>query len=146
MHFKINTILLADDDPDDRDFFKDALKSVSTELVLKTAENGIQALEILENSENLPDLIFLDLNMPLKNGHECLLDIKDNPKTKGIPVIIFSTSLQRETANVMYESGASRYVVKPNSFAELKIVLRELTQLDWKSPFIESKENFVYQY
>jgi len=151
MHFdqsnNIKTILLADDDIDDRDFFSDALKQVSgtTELVL--AENGIELMNKLHHS--LPGkaaLIFLDLNMPLKNGYECLAEIKQQPAFKHLPVIIFSTSLQPETVNNVYRQGASLYIVKPNSFNKLKDIIKHVLSLNWSgAPVQPSREKFILQ-
>jgi len=144
-NLSLKTILLADDDSDDREFFHDALKDVSAEILLRTAENGIEALNLLRAGADFPDLIFLDLNMPLKNGHECLHDIKGDEMLKHIPVIIFSTSLQPETANNVYNGGASLYVVKPNSFAALKELLRKVLAMNWKISSRPLKEHFIFQ-
>src|ERR1700761_8135544 len=102
MELSLRTILLVDDDDNDREFFEDALKTIATDITLKIAGNGVEALDLLCNSTVLPDLIFMDLNMPLRNGYECLGDIKKNERLKNIPVVIFSTSLQGETENIVY--------------------------------------------
>jgi CheY-like chemotaxis protein len=141
----LRTILLADDDSEDREFFQDALNDIAVNVILKTAENGIEALNVLHQDAHLPDLIFLDLNMPLMNGHECLNDIKQDERLKDIPVIIFSTSVQPETANEVYDCGASLYVVKPNSFPALKGLLKKLLAPNRQIPLTTLKENFIFK-
>ncbi|CAG5000729.1 Response regulator rcp1 [Dyadobacter sp. CECT 9275] len=139
------TILLVDDDSDDQELFEDALNMVAEGIILKTAENGIEALKYLQMPAELPELVFLDLNMPLMNGYDCLKELKASEPTRHIPVIIFSTSVMEETVNAVYESGASLYAVKPNSFAALKELLKRILALDWQKPFYAAKENFILQ-
>jgi CheY-like chemotaxis protein len=88
-------ILLADDDTDDRFFFEKALNELSLNTHLTTVHGGEQLMEyLLENTKNLPDVLFLDLSMPRKNGIECLSEIKENKQLEAVPVIMFSTSFR----------------------------------------------------
>ncbi len=97
------TVFLADDDADDRLLFEEALMEVSEDVILTMAKNGEQLMQYLNRSPPPPPhLIFLDLNMPLKNGFECLEQIKQDEKYKGIPVVIFSTSCQKEAIDRVY--------------------------------------------
>jgi len=106
-------ILLADDDEDDRFFFAKALEELSIETKLTTVNNGEKLMAHLDkNSEKLPDILFLDLNMPCKNGSECLMEIKANKNIKDFPVIIYSTSLNDEIADILYRNGAYYYMQK----------------------------------
>ena len=90
-------ILLADDDPDDRMLFEEALRDVHAGAKLALTFDGKHLLEYLEqNSPPPPDVIFLDLNMPRMNGHQCLEAIKKQPGWSGIPIIIFSTSASED--------------------------------------------------
>jgi len=108
-------ILLADDDMDDRMFFKMALKKVSVPTDLTTVEDGERLIQFLnQNQNNLPDVIFLDLNMPRKNGNECLLIIKQDKNLSHIPIVIYSTSLHDDVADELYKNGAHYYLQKPN--------------------------------
>lgn len=107
------TILLAEDDKDDYLFFADALKANVKSHDLMRATNGIECLSLLKNAEVLPQLIFLDLNMPYKNGLECLCAIKDNEAFEDIPVIIYSTSHYIKDIDAAYRNGAHYYIVKP---------------------------------
>lgn len=139
------SIFLADDDADDCLLFEDALREVSHQIKLTTANDGIELMDILDSTvPPPPDVIFLDLNMPRKNGFECLTEIKHTEKLKNIPVVIFSTSSQPEAINRVYEQGANYYVCKPGSFSKLKLVIEKVLNIDWnqhKSP--RNKENFL---
>ena len=125
------TVYLADDDADDRLLFEEALMELSEDVNLTTAKNGQQLMSFLGNAvPPPPDLIFIDLNMPLKNGFECLDEIRQSKKYEGIPVVIFSTSCQKEAIDNVYEKGANYYICKPNSFQKLKTLLNRVLELD----------------
>ena len=129
------TILLADDDRDDRYFFDRALKTLPIRTQLVTVENGENLMDYLvKNSNQLPDILFLDLNMPRKNGSECLIEIKSNDKLKQLPVIIYSTSLHENVADVLYKNGAHYYIRKSN-LPELKKILHHVLKLMTEKKF-----------
>ena len=138
-------IFLADDDADDRMFFEDALKKVIIPTQLTLSNDG---LELMSNLEKViepppPDVIFLDLNMSRKNGFECLEEIRNTPKLKDIPVIIFSTTASDDVVNKTYEHGANHYICKPQSFELLvKAIETVLTLEMWLKPQ-PPKEKFV---
>ncbi len=118
-HVPLN-ILLADDDTDDRLFFDNALKKLPISTHLTTINDGEQLMNYLsENSEHLPSILFLDINMPRKNGIECLSEIKQNKKLKNLPVVMFSTSNSGDEISMLFKTGAHIYVHKPNDFAQL---------------------------
>lgn len=137
-------ILLADDDQDDRFFFDKALKSLPIPNQLITVEDGEQLMDYLyENAENLPDVLFLDLNMPRKKGSECLAEINLNPKLKDLPVIIYSTSLHEDVADELYKSGAFYYVHKTD-LSELEKILHQVLTMIAEKKFIRpSREDFI---
>ena len=140
-------LLLADDDLDDRLFFEDAIEELFTSYKLSTVTDGVELMEVLfDNSEQLPDILFLDINMPRKNGCECLAEIKANDMLKEIPVVIFSTSLDMEIVNKLYENGAHYYIRKPGDFNVLKKVIYQATVL-LKEDNINQPErnNFIIQ-
>tara|TARA_R110002124_G_scaffold238979_1_gene404225 strand:+ start:831 stop:1277 length:447 start_codon:yes stop_codon:yes gene_type:complete len=124
------SLLLADDDLDDCDFFKDALKEISTQATLSTVNDGVELMNLLlSEQEPYPDIIFLDLNMPRKSGLECITEIKAIDKLKHIPIIIFSTSLDKLVVNQLYEIGAYYYIQKPGGFTILKKVIEKAIML-----------------
>ncbi|MES2380039.1 MAG: response regulator [Bacteroidota bacterium] len=137
-------IFLADDDADDRMFFEDALQKVSIPAQLTTANDG---LELMNNLESVipppPDVIFLDLNMPLKNGLQCLEEIRSTAILKSIPVVIFSTTASDEEVSKTYQHGANHYICKPRSFGLLVKAIETVLTLDmWMKPQ-PNKEEFV---
>jgi CheY-like chemotaxis protein len=117
-------LLLADDDLDDCIMFEKALKELPINTHLKTVYDGDDLLkELSGKNSGLPDLIFLDLNMPRINGVECLHIIKTSEELKKIPVIIFSTSIHETLARKLIDKGAKECIQKPSSFRELKNVI-----------------------
>jgi CheY-like chemotaxis protein len=131
-------ILMADDDQDDRFFFAKALASVPIKTELTTVNDGEKLMKYLDqNAGNLPDVLFLDLNMPRKNGSECLHEIKAEPAMKHFPVVIYSTSLIDEVADVMYKAGAFYYMQKGDLstlIPQLEMVLQSLAKSNYKRP------------
>jgi CheY-like chemotaxis protein len=126
------TILLADDDKDDRFFFEKALKELPIITKLITVNDGEELMDYLTtNAKHLPDVVFLDLSMPRKTGYECLIEIKEDEKLKDLPVIMFSTSfthgidLEQSLMTTLYKMGAQDYIRKPSGFKELKQVIDE---------------------
>jgi CheY-like chemotaxis protein len=123
-------ILLADDDADDRYFFDKALKALSITTHLSTVQDGKKLMDLLlNNSDELPDVLFLDLNMPLKNGSECLEEIKSSNKLKILPVVIYSTSLHEDVADLLFQRGAHYYVRKTDQEELEKILFHVLSSL-----------------
>src|ERR1017187_105912 len=117
-------ILLADDDKDDRLFFRMALEALTIPTKLATVVEEEKLMDYLsDNADQLPDLIFLDINMPRKNGIECLSEIKQNKKLKDLPVIMFSTSNSRDKISTVFKNGADVYIHKPSDFSQLKQVI-----------------------
>jgi len=139
-------IFLAEDDADDRLFFEDALKEMAIPSQLTISNNG---LELMSNLETLtahppPDVIFLDLNMPFKNGLECLKEIRETSKLKDIPVVIFSTTKNESTIAKTYSLGANCYCCKPNSHQLLIKTIESVLALDlWKQNQRLPRDKFV---
>lgn len=124
---KIKTlnILLADDDTDDCNFFKEALAKLTLSTNLKTVNDGEELMQLLSNETiDLPNLLFLDINMPRKNGFECLSEIKKNDRLKDLPIVIFSTSNSRDNINHAFKIGANIYISKPGNFNQLMQVIQ----------------------
>ena len=113
-------ILLADDDDGDRLLFEMALCELPLATDLATVSDGEQLMiRLMKNVANLPHLLFLDINMPRKNGFECLVEIKRNEDMKSLPVIIFSTSDNERDIKEAFDAGADLYIVKPPDFVRL---------------------------
>ncbi len=121
------TIFLADDDCEDREFFAEALKEIDPSARLVTSRNGAELMELLQKDTTpKPDIIFLDLNMPLKDGFECLHEIKSNETLKDAIVVIFTTSGFKEDIDITYDKGASLFVIKPNDYYILIDTIRKV--------------------
>lgn len=120
----ILNILLADDDESDRLIFMDALNELRIKTVVHTVNDGVELMEYLaNNADNLPQLLFLDLNMPRKNGFECLKEIRNNRDFSEMAIAIYSTSLAEKEIEETYLNGANVYINKPNTFESLKKAL-----------------------
>jgi len=136
-------ILLAEDDKDDRFFFQKAINELSSPIQLTMVEDGEKLMELLqENSKPLPDVLFLDINMPKKRGDQCLKEIKSNDKLKAIPVVIYSTALYDEIADILYKGGAHYYLQKCN-FTELPGAIQNALTLLKKDPERASRDKFI---
>ncbi|MBW8201123.1 response regulator [Flagellimonas abyssi] len=127
-------IFLADDDEDDRLFFSEALKEIPLSIETSTFADGVCLMENLYSDEKLPDVIFLDLNMPMMNGFECLSDIRNDEKFKNIPVIIYSTSFLKTEIERLHRMGAAGYLRKPTSYNQLKTLIYKCVKnlQDWQ--------------
>jgi len=124
-------ILIAEDDADDRFLLQAAFDENSFDDDLQFVENGVELLEHLNGCISaeevvLPDFILLDLNMPKKDGREVLKEIKQVPDFRKIPIIIFSTTNNRQEITRCYELGANSYITKPNSFEQLIQVVKTI--------------------
>ncbi len=138
-------ILLADDDEDDCLLFLDALQELSLPSSLHTVHDGYELMQYLyKNWKDLPQILFLDLNMPCKNGFECLMEIKRDNHLKLMPVIIFSTSNDETMINTLFQNGAQHYIRKPGDFKQLKELVKIALDRTFEKTFIpRTRENFV---
>jgi len=119
-----NVILLADDDSDDTEMFAEALTIINSNIIFHCAFNGSEALKILDELNEKPQLIFLDLNMPIMTGWECLKQLKEDDRYKQIPVIMISTSSHQKEMDMAAKLGAFCYFIKPSNFNELTQLLQ----------------------
>jgi len=137
-------ILFSDDDTDDALLFTQAADLMTSPILLSFAEDGEQLMRYL-SKEVLPDMIFLDLNMPVKNGFECLRDIRQNKSLDNLPIIIYTTSDNPTDIDACYKLRANLYVVKPTSFENIIKMLKKVINMDFLPNTIPSKENFLLQ-
>lgn len=125
------SIFLSDDDTDDCSLFSEALSEVQSEANLTIATDGVRLMQALNDFRTpQPEVIFLDLNMPRKNGFECLDEIRKSPKFMNIPVVIFSTSANADVVDRTFRQGANLYVTKPASYSLLKKTLAFILSID----------------
>lgn len=125
-NFEFEHIFLADDDPDDCDFFSEALQMLFPEVQLTVAHNGQRLIDTLTMPSNqLPDIIFLDLNMPLLSGIECLKKIRSHHKLKDCVVVILTTASHYQDIVDLYKLGANFFVTKPTEFSALPSLINK---------------------
>ncbi len=122
-------LFLADDDIDDCMFFREALEELPVSFNLLTFNDGVELMNHLTSGPDFPDALFLDLNMPRKNGLECLREIKSSIFLRELPVLIYSTSYDHNIVHMCYENGAQNYIRKPGDFSKLRQVLNEAIKL-----------------
>ena len=126
-------ICLADDDEDDRLFFTDAFDELKINTKVSTFKDGVELMNYLNHFDAiLPNILFLDLNMPKKNGLECLLEIKKNKTLNDIVVAIYSTSSSEEHIDETFINGANIYIKKPSDFDSLKKILSDVVTINWQ--------------
>lgn len=125
-------VYLSDDDADDREFFAEALFEISASLVLTTSTNGAELIAQLEKpAVTFPDVIFLDINMPKKDGMQSLNEIRKNARIGHIPVVMYSTSANPDFINKAHKLGANYYFVKPADYKTLKQRIAAVLSIDW---------------
>lgn len=120
----MQSIYLIDDDMDDIELFRDALEEIAPYVSLQYANDGHEAVRSLTEQKNaLPDLVFLDISMPVFSGLQCLASFKKDEQLRDLPVIMYSTSSQETEIKMARELGALAFVTKPNDFRLLKRIL-----------------------
>jgi len=142
---KWNNIFLADDDAEDCEIFAEALKEINAEARLTASKNGHELMTLLNLSpQPTPDIIFLDLNMPIKNGYQCLKEIREDDALKDHVVVIFTTSSLKADIDLMYELGANLYITKPSDFERLKQIIQTVFSPDWAENLLQpERERFA---
>ena len=154
MHINQLNILLADDDTDNCIFFKQALDELLLPVTFTAVHDGEQLMQqLLIEIHKMPHVLFLDLNMPRKNGFECLSEIKHNEKLKQLPVIMFSTSFEQGVVDQLYLNGAQYFIRKPSDFGQFKKIIHQtIAQIATVLPADKTanivqpeKENFVFK-
>ena len=126
-------ILLADDDEDDRLFFKEAFDEIKINTKVSLVNDGVELMNyLLEDGNPLPHILFLDLNMPRKTGIDCLLEIKRLSHLKDIAIAIYSTSASDMDIEETFVQGANVYIKKPSDFNTLKKILEQVITINWQ--------------
>ncbi|MTI19875.1 response regulator [Fulvivirga sp. RKSG066] len=130
---KITSIIIAEDDADDRLLIEDALNEnaiSSDDLVF--VEDGEELLDKLKDNVNAPSMVFLDLNMPKKDGRQALKEIKEDDRFKHIPVIVFSTSNSADDIITSYKNGVNTYFTKPSKYSDLLEIIKSVKSYWWE--------------
>lgn len=139
-------IFYTDDDPDDRELFRGALYEVDASLALTAVDSGENLLaELLAVPQPVPRLIFLDLNMPRKDGYEVLHTLRNNDLLKHYPVVVFSTTSEPSAVDRAKEMGANLFVPKPHSYSGMKQAIKTCVDMDWQH-FKGSSINYLMRF
>lgn len=125
-------VILTDDDEDDRLFFQEAIEAVDIKTNLKLFNNGKDLMAYLKTANDMPHLIFLDLNMPLKTGKECLREIKLDERLKDVIIAIYSTSSSEQDIEDTFLHGANIYIKKPSDFKSLQKSIEKVLKINWQ--------------
>ncbi len=129
------TILIVDDDEDDKKLFIESAKEVDGDITCITATDGQEALRYLKDENNpLPDYIFLDLRMPRINGRQCLEEIRKDKRLSQIRVFIYTTSIDTREAIELKKNGAVHFISKPDNPTEIYYILSVVLNEKWGQP------------
>lgn len=139
-------ILLAEDDADDREFFMDGVEKTGLDIHLVTVADGEQLSKTISGIEQPPPphFIFLDINMPRKNGKACLKEIRANKFFNPVPVIMLSTSSNPRDVEETYKSGASRYIFKSDFAGNEALVLKKLLASESEQLISPTQADYVF--
>lgn len=129
---QISQIILAEDDVDDQNIFQLTIQEIAPDVQIQFVSNGKELLTLLQN--NTPDILFLDLEMPYKNGLECLVEIRNNPNLEKLPVVVFSSTTKPGNIQTAYEVGAHLFFIKPAVYSEYVSSIKAIFKLNWKEP------------
>ena len=137
-------VYLIDDDEDEYLLFQQAIAELNIDVEIRYINNCSEMLDLLDKG-HIPDLLFLDLNMPVIGGRECIKKIREKLKDK-LSIIIYSTSKYPPDVDGTRLDGANLYVIKPNSFEGLMQTLKAVFSIDWSQKFhFPVKEKYLFQ-
>jgi CheY-like chemotaxis protein len=140
---QLKRLLLADDDEDDRIFFREALEEIPVSTSLNSVKDGEELMKVLQHDGVVPDMLFLDLNMPGRDGKECLREIRMFTHLKALPVIIFSTSANQRDVEEAFLLGADLYLQKPSGYTLMVQQLEKVLNIDW-GQFVRDRKAFFF--
>jgi CheY-like chemotaxis protein len=135
-------IWLADDDKDDCELFEDVLKQILPLVSLTIIPNGEVLMNMLTPATK-PDMLFLDINMPCKDGMDCLVEIRAQRLFSRLPIVIFSSTKESKFIDTSYGYGANLFYSKPTSFNELIAGLSNLFKMNWSDPFTVTSNHYI---
>lgn len=135
-------VLFVDDDTDESYLFNEALEHAGLNIQLSKAKNGNELLTYL-HTKPLPDLVFMDLNMPYKDGLEALAEVRKDSRFNRLPLVIYSSTKNDFQVETSYTHGANLYVVKPNNFDTMVQIVKKVCTMDWKNFCSPRRDEFV---
>lgn len=123
-------VLVAEDDLDDFEILSDAISDLPLKIVLSRAENGDVLMRLIH--EKIPDLLFLDIILPCRNGRDCIREIRSDKKFDALPIIIYTSLKDIDTIEFCYRWGTNFFVHKPHSFTDITEIVRKIFSINWK--------------
>ena len=142
LQLQTTTFFYVDDDSDDRSFFQEAADELGENVSI--FELGDEMMQILKNPPPIPSVVFIDLNMPIKNGFELLQEIRSSSGFNSIPIVVYSTSNSIDTISKCMELGASLFITKAISLSSLIKAIEHVMGIDWEN-FKPNLQTFVYK-
>lgn len=134
-------VLFVDDDPDEFYLFNEAIEHGGLDVKLTHLQSSNRLFELLEESK--PDLVFMDINMPYKDGVEALAEIRNSSGYQTLPIVIYSTTKNKNSIKMCHKKGADLFVIKPNDFNGLAKVVKKVCSIDWPNHQRQPLENFL---
>jgi response regulator RpfG family c-di-GMP phosphodiesterase len=128
---KLREVLIADDDDDDFNILSITIQELQTDIIISRADNGEELLKILE--EKIPDLLFLDIQMPCLDGKDCIMRIRKERKYDNLPIIVYSAYKESSIVDFFYLNRTNLFIYKPDSFHEVSELMKKVFMIDWKS-------------
>jgi DNA-binding NarL/FixJ family response regulator len=128
----IRTVVFAEDDEDDQLYFREVFREINADIQIVFVTDGNQLLQLLSNF--LPDIVFLGLEMPYKNGLECLVELRRNLSSVNLPVVVFSSTTRPANIQTAYEMGAHLFLHKSSRYSEYSDCLKKILSMDWDHP------------
>lgn len=132
------TLLYIDDDPEDKEFFQEAVRQLDPSIQCYTAKDGLEGMSVLDEMMVWPDFIFVDMNMPVMNGRQFLVEIKQKIRVRSIPVVIYTTTAHPGDLETFQHLGAHRVLIKPNSMQEIADLVNSVIRSGRTSAVSES--------
>ena len=136
----ITSVVLAEDNLEHCFFFKKALKDVAPQVKFADVHDGDKLIELMDSY--IPDLLFLDLGMPCRNGVQCIREIRSHRTYDAVPIIVFSVTSDADAIQTAYASGANLYIIKPEEYSLLKLVLSNILSMDWGNSKLITEKHF----
>jgi response regulator RpfG family c-di-GMP phosphodiesterase len=135
-------VLMAEDDIDDFEILADAISKVPVKIVLSRAENGDVLMKLIH--EKIPDLLFLDIILPQRDGRDCIREIRSDKKFDSLPIIVYTSLKDLDTIEFCYRWGTNLFVHKPQSYSDIAHIVRKIFAINWKKlQYYPSRNEFV---
>ena len=135
-------VLMAEGDKDDFDILADAIEKVPVKVILTRAENGDVLMKLIH--DKIPDLLFLDIILPYRDGRDCIREIRSDKKFDNLPIIVYTSIKDLDTIEFCYRWGTNLIVHKPQTYSEIADIIRKIFSVNWKKmQYYPSRNEFV---